>query len=319
MFNKKVLLILLTFVFINNVNAEDMNLFVNQEMTKLNNKNINDSILLEGQNELNKVNELKELDSFNSNNESNLNNVIKNKNIFTPLESKKVNDSETFTLKSLMDEYIDWNFAIDPLIVLDKEYRWSTFGTNEISSVLKDIGTYEDFTVIISETNKTIKMIKKVKTKFDISNFEEKDINYFLYKLKSGFTNTEIYRYKNTLYIEGNKLEVETAIEELNKFNNNIKKSISKFVVNIYKVDETNTNGLTNMIDIDNIKPEKQIVLKNPKIKKPYSINLGKEQLIIKINSNSAELNDVIISNKDFKFYGYKIKNWFITIKSIDI
>ena len=104
MFNKKVLLILLTFVFINNVNVEDMNLFVNQEMTKLNNKNINDPILLEGQNELNKVNELKELDSFNSNNESNLNNVIKNKNIFTPLESKKVNDSETFTLKSLMDE-----------------------------------------------------------------------------------------------------------------------------------------------------------------------------------------------------------------------
>lgn len=48
MFNKKVLLILLTFVFINNVNAEDMNLFVNQEMTKLNNKNINDPILLEG-------------------------------------------------------------------------------------------------------------------------------------------------------------------------------------------------------------------------------------------------------------------------------
>lgn len=146
MFNKKVLLSLLTFVFINNVNAEDMNLFVNQEMTKSNNKNINDPILLEGQNELNKVNELKELDSFNSNNESNLNNVIKNKNIFTPLESKKVNDSETFTLKSLMDEYVDWNFAIDPLIVLDKEYRWSTFGTNEISSVLKDIGTYEDFT-----------------------------------------------------------------------------------------------------------------------------------------------------------------------------
>lgn len=311
--NKSFVSIVLCLLLTNNLFSNEDNLFVSKDGVKINNnKKIDDSILREGQSELdNTLSNSDELTTIEKNKESSFKLI--------PLEPTATNESESFSLRTLMNDYMDWDFAIDPTISLDKEYRWATFNSTEWVNVLRDIGTYEDFIVEISETNKTIKLIKKVKTKFDISKFEEKDINYFLKKLKEDFERTEIYRYKDILYLEGNKFEIEKAISELEKFNNSIKKSISKFVINVYEVDENNQSGLVAMIDKYNIEPTKKIILKNPKIKKPYKINLGNQELIIKINSNGVELNDVLINQNDLKFYGYKTKKWFVEVKSIEI
>lgn len=310
--NKLCISFSLCFILSTNLFSNEESLFVSQDNVRINNNSkIDDSVLRESQDEFNNILNSSEL------NQDNIKKISSFK--MTPIESTNNNENESFTLRTLMNDYLDWNFAIDPSISLDKEYRWTTFGSTEWVSVLRDIGTYEDFIVEISENNKTIKMIKKVKTMFDISKFEEKDINYFLKKLKEDFERTEIYRYKDTLYLEGNKFEIEKAILELEKFNNEIKKSISKFVIHIYEVNENNQSGLVAMVDKYNIEPTKKIILKNPKIKKPYKINLGNEELIIKINSNGVELNDVLINKNDLKFYGYKIKKWFVEVKSIEI
>lgn len=310
--NKSFISFSLCFLLSTNLFSNEESLFVSQDNVKINNNSkIDDSVLHQSQDEFNNILNSSELNQDN----------IKKTSSFkmTPVESTNNNENESFTLRILMNDYLDWNFVIDPSISLDKEYRWTTFSSTEWASVLRDIGTYEDFVVEISENNKTIKMIKKFKTMFDISKFEEKDINYFLKKLKEDFERTEIYRYKDTLYLEGNQFEIDKAILELEKFNNDIKKSIGKFVINIYEVNENNQSGLVAMVDKYNIDPTKKIILKNPKIKKAYQINLGNEDLIIKIRSNGVELNDVFINKNDLRFYGYKIKKWFVEVKSIEI
>lgn len=326
--NKSFVSIVLCCLITNISFANQDELFVEQQLNKKQKQQstiINDSILYEGQNELALINnDSNEEDFFNNINQNYLEDKIEVSNrksnfSLIPLEPTAVNESEVFSLRHLMNEHLDWNFAIDPTIALDKEYRWSTFNSTEWVSVLRDIGAYEDFIVEVSEANKTLKMIKKVKSSFNVSHFEEKDINYFLKKLKDDFEKTEIYRYKDMIYIEGNKFEVEKALKELEKFNDSVKKSISKFIVNVYETEKNNQSGLAAMIDKDTIKPTKKIVLQNPKIKKPYKINLGTDELIIKINSKGIELNGVVINNNDLKFYGYKINKWFIEVKSSDI
>lgn len=263
-------------------------LFVNQEIIK--NKDIDDSF------------------------ELTVKSATSNKTLFTPLDESTNKKDEYFTLNTLMDDNVDWNFSIEPTIPLDKEYSWKSFGTNDWKNILREIAGYDDLLIIINEQNRTIELSKKTKAKFNIINLEEPEILDIINSLKSKYKNVEIYKYKSIIYIEGNKQSVEKILNDLEKMNKDVKQSMNKYVISLYKYN-SDKDGLLPMIDKFNKSVDKKIIIQNPKINKQYFINLGSKELIIKINSNDVEINGAIIKKDDLKYYGYILNGWFVDIK----
>jgi len=227
-------------------------------------------------------------------------------------------DNDLFTVKKFITNNNNYDWIIDPDIVLDKEYRYSTFGSSDWTKILVEIAEYEDLIVHVNKENKTVRLYKKIKTKVEIGHLPSSAIESILKKIKVQYTGIEIYKYKNVIYLEGERTKVNTIIDTLQQYNEDIRKSMTKFVVNVYKMDKRKT-GLTPMIDKFNNEKVNKVILKNPKLNKGYLIKLGIKQLIIKINSNNVEINGAIIDKSDLKYYGYSIDNWFVEIKSVQI
>lgn len=231
---------------------------------------------------------------------------------------ENIDKSELFTIKSFIKANDNYDWIIDPDLFLEKEYRYSTFKSNDWQEIIKEIAEYEDLIVKINNEQKIVKLHKKIKTKVEIQHLPQEDVEAILNKLKLQYDGVEIYKFKNVIYIEGERTSIDAILDNLKLYNEEVVKSMKKYVVNVYKTNKV-SEGLTPMIDLFNAKKVNKVVLKNPKINKGYLINLGNKQLIIKINSNNVEINGATLDKSDLKYYGYSIDDWFVEIKPVQI